>query len=403
MLGLLEGVRIIDFTSVVLGPYATQMLGDLGAEVIKVEPLTGDAFRSVRPGHHAEMGAGFLNLNRNKRSIAIDLRQPSGLEIADRLVASADIVIHNMRPDSAKRLGIDFERLKTINPTLAYCYTPGFGSEGRYSSEPAYDDIIQARSGLASLNANVAGEPRFLTTIVADKVGGLHLAVGALSAFLSQQRTGEAVCLEVPMFESMVSFLMVEQLAGRTFDPPLGETGYERLLSPFRKPHKTLDGYVAVLPYTTAHWVKFLRIVGRTDLENDPRVVDPVERSRNIDMLYELIEQSVTSRTTEDWLTIFGENDIPCAPVKDLNGVLDDPHLADVGMFGTVLHPSEGTINTVRSPFRSGAQRADEPAPRLGADCAALLAQAGYSDAEIRRLEDDGVVGLSSIAEAGPA
>ncbi len=399
MLSLLTGIRVIDFTTVVLGPYAGQMLGDLGADVIKVEPLAGDVFRAVRPGHHAEMGAGYLNLNRNKRSLAIDMRRPEGRTVIDRLVMSADVVIHNMRAASADRLGIGFERLKGINPRIAYCFTAGFGVGGRDEDLPAYDDTIQARSGVAALNALATGEPRYLSTIVADKVGGLHLTVGALAALAARDRAGEATCVEAPMFESMVSFLMAEQLAGRTFVPPLGRTGYDRLLSPYRKPHRTADGFIGILPYNTQQWTRFLTLIGRDDLATDPRVTDPVERSRNIDMLYSIIEEALPARTSNEWLALLGERDIPCAPVNSLEEVLDDPHLADVGMFVEMDHPTEGRVVNVRSPFRSGESTGDIPAPQLGGDTRALLTELGYGTEEIEALVSSSVVGTPSDAE----
>lgn len=392
MLGLLKGVRVIDFTTIVLGPYATQTLGDLGAEVIKVEPIGGDGFRAVRPGHHAEMGAGFLNLNRNKRSIAVDLRRPEGIALVDAMVAKADLVVHNMRAASAERLGIDFARLRTINPRLAYCYTAGFGEGGRDSDEPAYDDTIQARSGLAWLNANAAGEPRFVSTILADKIGGLHLAIGAIAALAARDRSGEAVCVEAPMFEAMASFLLIEQLAGRSFVPPLGSIGYDRLLSPYRKPFATRDGYVAILPYTGAQWTRFLELIDRADLAADPRVTDPVQRSRNIDMLYALVEQAMPARTTREWLTLLSAHDIPCAPVNRVEDLLEDGHLADVGMIRNVEHPSEGALLSVRSPFRAGTDQPDRPAPRNGHDTRALLRELGHDDVAIDALIAAGVI-----------
>lgn len=392
MLDLLKGIRILDFTSVVLGPYATQMLGDLGADVIKVEPVTGDGFRAIRPGHHPSMGAGYLNLNRNKRSLSIDVRTKEGLAIVDRLVENSDVVIHNMRAASANRLGIGFERLKTINPRIACCFTAGFGVEGRDRDEPAYDDIIQARSGLAWLNSNAAGEPRFVSTIIADKVGGLHLAIAALAAIVKQQRSGEAIEVEAPMFESLVSFMMVEQLAGRTFDPPLGSTGYERLLSPYRKPYRTKDGFVALLPYNTRQWIRFMQIIDREDMIDSPMLTDPVERSRNIDTLYEMMESAVAKRTTAEWLEVLRKNDIPCSSVNSLEDVLADDHLNDVGLFERVDHPTEGSTIAVRSPFRSGTGAVDRPAPRLGADARAVLKQCGLSDNRIGELLREGVI-----------
>ena len=400
MLDLLKGIRILDFTTVVLGPYATQILGDLGAEVIKVEPLTGDGFRAIRPGHHPQMGAGYLNLNRNKRSLAIDVRSEEGLAVVDRLVANSDVVVHNMRAASAERLGIGFERLKAINPKIACCFTAGFGVEGRDRDEPAYDDIIQARSGLAWLNANAAGEPRFVSTIIADKVGGLHLAIAALAAITKQARSGEPVEVEAPMFESLVSFMMIEQLAGRTFEPPLGSTGYERLLSPYRKPYRTKDGFVALLPYNTRQWVRFMQIIGRNDMVDEPMLTDPVERSRNIDTLYEMMESAVGQRTTAEWLAVLRENDIPCSPVNSLEDVMADQHLGDVDLFEQVDHPSEGSTVAVRSPFRSGIASSDRPAPRLGADARSVLAECGLSEERIGELIAAGIIAAHDAEDA---
>lgn len=392
MLQLLSGVRILDFTSMVLGPYATMILGDMGAQVIKVEPLGGDNFRAARPGRSADMGAGFINLNRNKRSLSIDLRAPESRAVVDKLVSRSDLVMHNMRPSSAERIGIGFERLKQINPRIAYCYTAGFGSGGISETEPAYDDTIQARSGLAALNANAEGEPRFMPTVIADKVGGLHLAIAALGALNAQREKGEAVCLEIPMFEAMVSFLLTEQLAGRSFLPPLGDMGYGRLLSPYRKPYRTEDGFIAVLPYTTAHWQRFLQITGREDMLEDPRVIDPVERSRNIDSLYELLEQTMSDRPTASWLEELGRNDIPCAPVRGLDTVLQDQHLQDVGMFETYEHPSEGPMISVRSPFLAGDRTTDSPAPKTGEQSGDILAEIGLEPREINDLVALGVI-----------
>ena len=393
MLDLLDRPRVLDFTSVVLGPYATQILGDLGADVIKIEPLAGDIFRAAGPGHSAEMGAGHLNLNRNKRSLAIDLRDPGARGAIDRLVAGADLVIHNMRPASAERLGIGFERLKTINPRIAYAFAAGFGSEGRDADEPAYDDVIQARSGLAAINADAGGEPRFLKTIAADKVAGLHLAIAALGALAKRDRTGEAVCVEAPMFESVVSFLFTEQLAGRTFDPPLGGAGYHRLMSPNRRPHRTKDGFIAIMPYSTRHWQRFFQLAGRPEMADDPRVTDAATRSRNVDALYAMIGEACPARTTAEWLEALAERDIPCAAVQSLDEVLEDPHLSSVAMFPSLEHPSEGAIRGVRSPFRTGEASTDALAPRLGEHSREVLREAGLSETEVDALVTNGVVG----------
>jgi crotonobetainyl-CoA:carnitine CoA-transferase CaiB-like acyl-CoA transferase len=399
MLALLNGIRVLDLTTVVLGPYATQILADLGADVVKVEPPGGDVFRSVRPGHSKELGAGFLNTNRNKRSIAIDLRSDGGRRAFEALARRADVVVHNMRPKSAQKLGVDFESLKAVNERIIYCFASGFGHAGDKADEPAYDDTIQAASGLACLNANAEGEPRFLPTIVADKVGGLHLAVAVLAALASADRGRKAICIEAPMFESLVSFLLLEQLAGRTFDPPLGGIGYDRLLSPHRKPFRTSDGFISIIPYTAQHWTRFLGLVGREQLAADRRVLDPVERSRNIDMLYAIIAESTPGRTTEDWIALLRELDIPHARVNRLDELFDDPHLRQAGMFAKVDHPTEGSLISVRSPFSllGDAQAApDRLAPTLGQDTHEILAEAGYDAEAIEELIGAGAVQVAA-------
>lgn len=393
MLDLLSGIRILDLTTVVLGPYATQMLGDLGAEVTKVEPLAGDVFRAARPGRSDAMGAHFVNLNRNKASLAIDLRHPEGLAALLKLVERADVLVHNMRPASAERLGIGFEAARAANPRIVYCFSSGFGEGGRDADEPAYDDIIQARSGLAYVNADADGEPRFLRTIAADKVSGLHLALAMTSGLIARARTGAAVKIEVPMYEAMVSFLMVEQLAGYSFVPPIGGMGYHRLFSPHRKPYRTADGFIAVMPYNGAHWAAFFRLIGQEAMANDPRVTDPVQRSHKVDELYAMIEAAMPARTTEEWIGALAALDIPCGRVNRLDELIDDGHLADVGLFQPVDHPTEGKMLNVRTPFRSGEGRADRPAPGLGADSRAILREAGYEQAAIDALIGRGIVG----------
>ena len=363
---LLTGIRIVDLTTIVLGPYATQIIGDFGAEVVKVEPPGGDLFRAVRPGRSRHMGAGFLNLNRNKTSVVIDLKTDQGRRKFYDLVKSADVVVHNMRGSSAKSLGVDFEALKKIRPGLIYCSAPGFGSDGPNADEPAYDDIIQAASGLAHLNKNADGEPRFLPTIVCDKVGGLHLALGIVAAIAHRARTGEGCEIEIPMFESMVSFLMAEQLAGRTFDPPLGDVGYDRLLSPNRRPFKTKDGFVSLLPYSGRHWKKFLTLVEREDIADEDWVQDPVKRSENIDRLYAIVAKEMPKRTTAQWLAELHALDIPASPVNRMSDLFDDEHLKAVGLFTPYTHPDEGELISIRSPFRvlSGAGNSDDTPPQ---------------------------------------
>ncbi|RIV80106.1 CoA transferase [Aurantiacibacter xanthus] len=395
MLSLLKGIRVLDLTTVVLGPYATQILADFGADVIKVEPPTGDVFRSVRPGHSKDLGAGFLNTNRNKRSIGIDLRNDAGQEAFRGLVRQADVVVHNMRPKAARKLGVDFDTVKRLNPQIVYCFAAGFAHGSEREDDPAYDDTIQAAAGLAYLNSNADGEPRFVPTILADKVGGLHLALAVLAALASPARGSRPLCIEAPMFESLVSFLMVEQLAGRTFDPPLGGIGYARLLPAHRKPFRTKDGYISLLPYTAQHWSRFLRLVGRDDLCSDPRVTDSVERSRNVGMLSAIIEEFTPHRTTDEWIALLREHDIPHARVNRIEDLLDDPELGVADMITRFEHPTEGTLLSVRSPFNVVGEEApleDKCAPALGADTSEVLREAGFDEAAIARLLEQGGV-----------
>ncbi len=401
MFELLNGIRIVDLTTTYLGPYATQFLGDMGADVIKVEPLDGDVGRNPKPSRHPEMGAGFLNTNRNKRSLAIDLRAPEGRAVVLKLIEGADAMVHNMRAQAAAKLGLAFEDAKRVNPGIVYCYSPGFGQDGPYAADPAYDDIIQAMSGLAKLNADSSGAPRFLPSIIADKVVGLHLAFAVATGLVHRLKTGEATSIEAPMFESMAAFLLVEHLAGRTFNPPLGPTGYERMLAKNRRPYRTRDGYIAIMPYTTQQWTRFLECVGRANMLNEDWVKDPVQRSANVDTLYSVIAEAAPERTTAEWLTLLDQADIPSGPVNGLDDLFEEPHLKAVGLFRPVAHPSEGDLVSARSPFRvSGVTlRPDRPAPLVGGDSESVLREAGFSVGEIKELI---VLRIVRMAGAGP-
>ena len=397
MYELLKGIRIVDLTTTYLGPYATQFLGDMGADIVKVESLTGDIGRAPLPSRHPEMGAGFINSNRNKRSLAVDLKTPKGRDVVLRLASTADAFVHNMRPKAAQKLGLAYADLKGLNPNLVYCCAAGFGQDGPYADDPAYDDIIQAMSGLARLNQDDEGTPRFLPSIVADKVMGLHLAFALASGLVHRLKTGEGCAVEAPMFESMVAFLLVEHLAGRSFEPPLGPAGYERLLVNNRRPYRTRDGFIAIMPYTTLQWTRFLECIGRADLLALDWVKDPVRRSANVDALYQLIADAAPAKTTEEWLALMKEREIPCGRANSLDDLFDEPHLKAVGLFEKVTHPSEGAMHTVRSPFRvsGAAKRPDRPAPRLGDSSKAILLEAGFSAAEVQQLADEGVIRTS--------
>lgn len=400
MFTLLKDLKVIDLTTIVLGPYATQLLADLGAEVIKVEPAGGDVFRAVRPGRRDDLGVAFMNFNRNKRSVVIDLKQPRGQEVLHRLVTVADVLVHNMRSRSAAKLGASFETLHAINPGLVYCYSPGFSGLGPDRDAPAYDDVIQSRSGLAALNADASGAPKFVRTIACDKVVGLHLALAVASGVVQKERTGKGTCIEAPMLESMVSFLMSEHLAGYSLRPEEGELGYDRMLTPNRKPYKTKDGYLTILPYSTRHWIRFFTVCGREDWATADKVVDPVMRSEHIDELYGKIAELAVARTTDEWLVVLGEQDIPCERVSSMEDLMTDEHLAASRMFTEMTDERIGEVREIRSPFQVDGGLGDNNtvAPGLGEHTSEVLLELGYSESDITALEDDGVV-VSGVQE----
>ena len=388
--GPLRGIRAIDLTSVVLGPFATQTLGDMGADVIKVESPEGDIMRHAEPARSPGMGAVFLNANRNKRSIVLDLKQAAAREVVLRLAASADVFMHAMRPKAIERLGLTDDAVRAVKTDIIYCAAWGFGIRGPYAGRPAYDDVIQGMSGLADLaSVRSGGPPEFAPSIIADKVTGLTAVNAITMALFHRERTGEGQQIEVPMFETMTAFNLVEHLAGKAFDPPQGPMGYSRAVSKQRRPFKTADGYMSVLPYSTRHWIGFFKAVGRDDLLTDPRVTDPAARIRDIDWLYSLVAEIMFSRTNAEWLELLRAADVPSVLVLPLNDLPDDPHLDAIGFFPTYEHPSEGTIRTTDVPVRFSAtpgQPTRRPAPGLGANTREILSLAGYDDAEAEAL-----------------
>lgn len=378
MLDLLKGVRVIDLSTVVLGPYATQLVADMGADVIKVETKEGDVFRAARPGRDGGDGAGFLNLNRNKRSIALDLKQEEDRDILHELIAGADVFVHNMRAQSAAKLGIDHASVQQVKGDIVYCSARGFG-RGLYGDEPAYDDCIQAASGMAWLNADAQGEPQFVRTVLCDKVAGLHLAFAIAAGLAARARSGEGCHIETPMYEAMASFLLIEQLSGQTFDPPLPDRGYIRLNAKGRKPYRTKDGYVTILPYTAAQWQRFLRLVGREELAKSDRITNGEKRSAHIEGLYELVEAAAMERTTAQWLDALRAADIPCAPVNRLEDLPEEPHLAGSGFFRKFDHPTEGGLVYTAPPFVSetASHLPDRAPPVLDGDRGEILSELG--------------------------
>lgn len=388
MPGPLNGVRIVDLTSVVMGPYATQIFGDMGADVIKVESPEGDIMRHMGVGRSKAMGPIHLNLNRNKRSLMLDLHQPAAREALLRVVKGADVFVHAMRPAAIDRLGLGYSAVKEYKPDIIYCGAYGFGKGGAYADDPAYDDMIQGVSGMAALNTQLAGEPRFTPTILGDKVAGLTIAYSVIAALLHKFRTGEGQSLEVPMFESLTSFMLIEHMGERTFDREKGVPGYPRVLSQLRKPHRTKDGYLCVLPYTNKNWQDFFLLAERADLASDPRYATPNTRSQNYETLYQSLGDIMTQRTNEEWLGLLRPLSIPVAPVNSLEDLFTDPHLAAVEMFVQRTHPSEGELTQVRPPvnFSKTPSEVRRLAPHIGQDSADVLAEAGLSAFEIEAL-----------------
>ncbi len=386
--GPLAGLRILDLTTVIMGPYGTRILADMGADMIKVESPEGDSFRAYGPARHPGMGGSILNLHRNKRSVRLDLKDPLARSAFDKLAATADVLVHNLRPQAARRLGLDWESVRQVAPDIVLCAARGFSSEGPYGDKAAYDDLIQAGSGFAALNGIVHGEPRYAPTAWCDKIAGQAIAYAVLGALVHRVRGGGGQEVEVPMFEVAVDFILAEHFGAAAFEPPLGPPGFARQLSPSRKPYRTRDGWACILPYSFKNWKDFFAYIGRPELATEPRYAEISSRVEHIDELYSLIEAHSPRFTMQEWVDFCDEVSIPCMPVLRLEELRHDPHAVATRLFEQVQHPSEGAYWHIRPAVRYAATPCEltRHAPSPGQDTREVLLSLGLSDVDVETL-----------------
>lgn len=404
MAGPLSGATVVDLTTVVMGPYATQILGDLGATVIKVEAPAGDNVRHVGPMRNKGMGHMFLHLNRNKKSVTLDLKKPKGREALLRIASKADVLLYNIRPQAMQRLGLSYDDVSAVNPRILYVGAYGFGQSGPYAARPAYDDLIQGMSGLPWLMREAgADEPRYIPATLADRIVGLHAVYAVTAGLYERERSGKGQSIEVPMFECMSQMILGDHFGGSSFEPPIGGPGYARVLAKDRKPFRTSDGYLCVLMYNDKQWEAFFEAIGRPEVyRNDTRFNTHENRSSRIGEVNAYVAEQMKLRSTADWLQLLTAADIPVARMNSLDDILNDEHLLASGFLDTETHPSEGHLRRTKTPTQwSRTQTSPQgPTPRLGEHNREVLTWAGYTDDEINEFTASPETGGSTESSA---
>lgn len=394
--GPLSGVRVIDMTAVFMGPSATQMLADLGADVIKVEAPGGDVIRGIGPQGAQGLGPLFLGLNRNKRSVVLDVKHPEGKQALLDLLADADVLTYNVRPPAMRRLGLDFETLAALYPQLIYVGMFGFSERGRYAGNAAFDDLIQAACALPQAVALGSGDvPRYVPFTLADRLVGQHAFGVICAALYAREKTGVGQRVDVPMFETLLPQVLGDHLYGQTFVPAQGGFGYPRLLSPERRPYATRDGHVCCLIYTDQQWRQFLNAIGQPEaFDTDPRLANIGTRTRHITELYQWVSDEIAQRSTAELQALLSDTDIPVFPMHTFESVLGDPHLQDIGFFNELEHPQVGTVRNTAVPSEwSGTPPGPAtPAPRAGEHSRSVLREAGFDDTRINALLASGAL-----------
>lgn len=373
--GPLTGIKVLDLTAVVLGPVATQVLADYGADVIKIEPPEGDLMRANGVSRTPGMSSTFMNINRNKSSVCLDLKSEQGKKQLRQLIAQSDVLVHNIRVKAMDRLGFGYADVARINPSIIYCAATGFDESGAFAGQPAFDDIIQGACGLAHLVGHESGVPEYPPTLLADKIAGLAAANAILGALVHKARSGEGQYVEVPMFETMVAFTMTEHLGGHGFNPPIGDAGYARLLKGGRKPSRTKDGYIALLPYTEQHWRAFFHHFGRGEFIDQFNISNRFERNKNIQVIYAELRNITSEYTTQEMMDVCRTMDIPVAEMYSIHNIQTHPQVQSSGLFKTTTHPTEGEVVTTRPTalFSKTPTSIYKPAPNLGEDTDRIL------------------------------